>query len=114
MADSRRGDRSRYAHDVLTAFMEKHGWDVERHYLLDTAWVATFAHGNGGRVIGVNSEMDALPGVGHACGHNLIAIAGVGVALAIKTALIEHNIPGKVVLLGTPGIYFHFFVWDGV
>jgi len=43
-----------------------------------------------------------------------IAIAGVGVALAIKTALIEHNIPGKVVLLGTPGIYFHFFVWDGV
>jgi metal-dependent amidase/aminoacylase/carboxypeptidase family protein len=88
--------------------MEKHGWDVERHYLLDTAWVATFAHGNGGRVIGVNSEMDALPGVGHACGHNLIAMAGVAVALAIKTALIEHNIPGKVVLLGTPGIYIHF------
>lgn len=94
--------------------MEKHGWDVERHYLLDTAWVATFAHGNGGRVIGVNSEMDALPGVGHACGHNLIAIAGVAVALAIKTALIEHNIPGKVVLLGTPGIYIHFFEWDDV
>ncbi|KAF8500161.1 aminoacylase 1-like protein 2 [Russula emetica] len=94
--------KEKYAHDVLTAFMEKHGWDVERHYLLDTAWVATFAHGSGGRVIGVNSEMDALPGVGHACGHNLIAIAGVAVALAIKTALIEHNIPGKVVLLGTP------------
>ena len=66
----------------------------------------------GGRVIGVNSEMDALPGVGHACGHNLIAIAGVAVALAIKTSLVEHNIPGKVVLLGTPGIYIHFFVWD--
>jgi metal-dependent amidase/aminoacylase/carboxypeptidase family protein len=96
--------RSRYAHDVLTAFMEKHGWAVERHYLLDTAWVATFSHGNGGRVLGVNSEMDALPGVGHACGHNLIAIAGVAVALAIKAALIKHNIPGKVGLLGTPGI----------
>jgi metal-dependent amidase/aminoacylase/carboxypeptidase family protein len=92
--------------------MEKHGWDVKRHYLLDTAWVATFTNGNGGRVIGVNSEMDALPGVGHACGHNLIAIAGVAVALAIKTALIEHNIPGKVVLLGTPGMYIHFVVWD--
>ena len=86
--------------------MEKHGWDVERHYLLDTAWVATFSHGNGGRVLGVNSEMDALPGVGHACGHNLIAIAGVAVAVAVKAALIEHKIPGKVVLLGTPGIFY--------
>lgn len=89
--------------------MEKHGWDVERHHLLDTAWVATFSHGNGlngGRVLGVNSEMDALPGVGHACGHNLIAIAGVAVAVAVKAALIEHKIPGKVVLLGTPGIFY--------
>ncbi|KAH9994553.1 aminoacylase 1-like protein 2 [Russula compacta] len=94
--------QEKYAHDVLTAFMEKHGWDVERHYHLDTAWVATFSHGDGGRVLGVNSEMDALPGIGHACGHNLIAIAGVAVALAVKEALIEHDIPGKVVLLGTP------------
>jgi len=100
------GDDLRHAHDVLTAFMERHGWDVKRHHHLDTAWVATFSHGNGGRVLGVNSEMDALPGVGHACGHNLIAIAGVAVSLAVKAALIEHVIPGKVVLLGTPGIYY--------
>jgi len=89
--------------------MERHGWGVERHYHLDTAWVATFSHGNGRRVLGVNSEMDALPGVGHACGHNLIAIAGVAVALAAKAALIEHDIPGKVVLLGTPGILYSLF-----
>ena len=91
--------------------MERHGWGVERHYHLDTAWRATFSHGNGGRILGVNSEMDALPGVGHACGHNLIAIAGVAVALATKAALIEHDIPGKVVLLGTPGISCSFFVY---
>jgi len=47
--------------------------------------------------------MDALPGIGHACGHNLIAIAGVAVACAIKKAMIKHNISGTVVLLGTPG-----------
>lgn len=47
--------------------------------------------------------MDALPGVGHACGHNLIAIAGVAVACAIKKAIATHNISGTVVLLGTPG-----------
>ncbi|KAH9962121.1 hypothetical protein BC827DRAFT_1199040 [Russula dissimulans] len=94
--------QEKYAHDALTAFMEKHGWEVKKHYHLDTAWVATFSHGNGGRVLGINSEMDALPGVGHACGHNLIAIAGVAVAFAVKAALIAHGIPGKVVLLGTP------------
>ena len=64
--------------------------------------------------------MDALEGIGHACGHNLIGISGeylycilltfniyiitgVAVACAIKAALEIHNISGKVVLLGTPG-----------
>lgn len=50
--------------------------------------------------------MDALPGVGHACGHNLIAIAGVAVACAIKKAIIKHDISGTVILLGTPGERF--------
>ena len=49
------------------------------------------------------AEMDALPGVGHACGHNLIAISGVAVACAIKKAIVKHNISGTVILLGTPG-----------
>jgi metal-dependent amidase/aminoacylase/carboxypeptidase family protein len=74
--------------------MRKHGWKVTEHLHLETAWEATFEHGQGGRVIGVNSEvcipydcimffigpctiqMDALPDIGHACGHNLIGIAG--------------------------------------
>lgn len=103
-----------YAHDTLTAFMEKKGWNVEKNYHLDTAWVATFSNGNGGRVLGVNSEMDALPGIGHACGHNLIAIAGVAVALAVKAALIEYEIPGKIILLGTPGLCSLYFPWSGV
>jgi len=55
----------------------------------------------------VNSEMDALPGIGHGCGHNLIAVSGVGVALAIRAALRVHDIPGKVILLGTPGERSH-------
>ncbi|KAF9029524.1 hypothetical protein BDZ89DRAFT_1112567 [Hymenopellis radicata] len=92
----------RHAHDVLTQFMERHGFTVERHYFLETAWKATFKHGKGGRTIGVNSEMDALKGVGHACGHNLIAIAGVAVSCAIKAVLEEFDIAGAVELLGTP------------
>ena len=94
----------RFAHDTLTDFMSSHGFEVTRHYLgLETAWRAEFTQGKGGRVMGVNSEMDALPGIGHGCGHNLIAISGVGIALAIKAALQAHDIPGKVILLGTPG-----------
>lgn len=65
----------RYAHDTFTTFMESHGFKVTRHYLeLQTAWRAEFEHGKGGRAIGLNSEMDALPGIGHACGHNLVYI----------------------------------------
>ncbi|KIJ65613.1 hypothetical protein HYDPIDRAFT_175005 [Hydnomerulius pinastri MD-312] len=94
----------KYAHDTLTDFMESHGFVVTRQYLgLKTAWRAEFTHSKGGRTLGINSEMDALPVIGHACGHNLIAISGVGVAIAVKSALQAHDVPGKVVLLGTPG-----------
>ncbi|KAG2742950.1 hypothetical protein P692DRAFT_20785328, partial [Suillus brevipes Sb2] len=92
----------KYAHDAYTAFMEKHGFTITKNHHLETAWVATYTHGQGGRVLGINSEMDALPGIGHACGHNLIGISGVAVALAAKAAMERLNIDGKVVLLGTP------------
>jgi len=84
--------------------MATHGFHVNRHYLgLQTAWRAEFSYGTGGRVIGVNSEMDALKGLGHACGHNLIAVGGVGIAVAIKSAMQAYKVSGKVILLGTPG-----------
>jgi hypothetical protein len=84
--------------------MSKHGFKVEKHFIMPTAWRATFSQGIGGRTIGINSEMDALPGIGHACGHNLIAISGVAVACAIKTMMEKFNILGTILLLGTPGI----------
>lgn len=48
------------------------------------------------------SPVDALAGIGHACGHNLIAISGCAAAIGVAAALNEHGVPGKVVLLGTP------------
>lgn len=54
--------------------------------------------------------MDALKGIGHACGHNLIAASGCGIAVALKVALETHDIPGKIILLGTPGKFFFFFL----
>lgn len=90
--------------------MAAQGFKVTKNYLgLSTAWRAEYTQGTGGRVIGINSEMDALPAIGHACGHNLIAISGVGVAIALKAALqARPHTSGKIVLLGTPGNEFSF------
>ena len=46
--------------------------------------------------------IDALPGLGHACGHNLIAVASVGAALTAAEVMRERGLGGKVVLFGTP------------
>lgn len=65
---------------------------------LDTAFRAVF--GSGPLVIGVCAEYDALPEIGHACGHNIIAASAVGTALALAEVADELGL--TVVLLGTP------------
>ncbi|MDY6999769.1 MAG: M20/M25/M40 family metallo-hydrolase, partial [Actinomycetota bacterium] len=65
---------------------------------LDTAFRARF--GSGSLVVGVCAEYDALPGIGHACGHNIIAASAVGTALALAEVADELDL--TVVLLGTP------------
>ena len=47
--------RSRHAHDVLTDYVYKQGFEVKKKYILSTGWEAKFTHGSGGRTIGVNS-----------------------------------------------------------
>jgi len=46
--------------------------------------------------------IDALSGLGHACGHNLIAVSSMGAALATAQVVLEKKLGGKVVLFGTP------------
>ena len=69
-----------YAHDQLTEFLAAYGFDVTPHYTLDTAFRAETGE-DGGLKVGLICEYDALPEVGHACGHNLIAESGVAAAL---------------------------------
>jgi metal-dependent amidase/aminoacylase/carboxypeptidase family protein len=65
-------------------FVERRGFRVRRRVAeLPTAFAAHFGSGDDGHV-GYLSEYDALPGVGHGCGHNLIAIAGIGAALGLS------------------------------
>jgi amidohydrolase len=65
---------------------------------LDTAFRADF--GGGPLVVGVCAEYDALPEIGHACGHNIIAASAVGTALAL--AEVADDLGLRVALLGTP------------
>jgi amidohydrolase len=57
--------------------------------------------GSGSPSIAFLCEYDALPGIGHGCGHNLIAAGGLGAALALRRAAPE--LPGTVACIGTPG-----------
>ena len=58
--------------------------------------------GEGGPVFALAAEYDALPEVGHGCGHNLICTASIGAFIAATAYMKAHGIPGKLVLLGTP------------
>ncbi|KAI9468686.1 hypothetical protein BDB00DRAFT_966707 [Zychaea mexicana] len=93
-----------HASQVLADYVEKKGFKVTRKVFgMETSFRAEFGdETNGGRRIGFCSEYDALPGLGHACGHNLIAISGVASALAVKALLESGKASGKVILYGTP------------
>ena len=80
-----------------------HGFDVELPAgRLATAVRAVRRGGRGGSRprIGILAEYDALPGLGHGCGHNTMAASGVGAAIAL--AAIADELPGEIVFLGTP------------
>ena len=84
----------------LTAAVEAHGLPVQREaFGLKTAYVSEF--GNAGPEIAILSEYDALPGVGHACGHNIIATSALGAALAL--AKIGGKMPGRMRYHGHAG-----------
>ena len=88
-----------FAHQLLTDILVAEGFEVERGACdLETAFVARA--GSTGPTIAVLCEYDALPGIGHACGHNIIATAGLGAGLA--AAALADEVGGRVVVLGTP------------
>ncbi len=89
------------AHARLTSFLAQEGYTVEGFEAYPTAFKVSYSRGSG-RTFGLNSEYDALPHIGHACGHNLIAVTGLGAFLAIRAAMDAHDIQGTVTLIGTP------------
>ena len=94
--------QERYSSSALAGFLDSRGIQVERGIGgLETAFRATIPGGAGeGPTIAVLAEYDALPEIGHGCGHNLIAMAAMGAALGLRAN--AHDLPGRAVVIGTP------------
>ncbi|WP_402469653.1 M20 family metallopeptidase [Isoptericola aurantiacus] len=88
---------------LLVDLLERHGISAEQGVFgAETAFRAELGGGEGPTLV-ICAEYDALPGIGHACGHNVIAASGVGAFLALRDVLRAADAPpGRVVLLGTP------------
>ncbi|WP_226681491.1 M20 family metallopeptidase [Sutcliffiella horikoshii] len=86
---------------VLSDKLSEHGFDVQVGICdLPTAFEAVFDSGQPGPTLGFMCEYDALPEIGHACGHNLIGT--MGIAAGIATSKVLQKTGGKVIVFGTP------------
>lgn len=95
------GFAERGAAAKLTEFLLDEGFAVERGVGgMETAFVGTYRGTRPGPTIGVFAEYDALPEIGHACGHNIIGTAAIGAAAAVKRAW--PDLPGTIQLFGGP------------
>ncbi|WP_339229933.1 M20 family metallopeptidase [Oceanobacillus sp. FSL K6-2867] len=95
------GDQEYQSMQKLVAFLKEHQFEIKTNIAgRETAFKAEFNSGKPGPKIAYLAEYDALPGVGHGCGHNLIGTMSAGAAAALSKLI--HETGGSVVVLGTP------------
>ncbi len=114
-ADPELAFEERTAASLLAGALAAEGVEVKRSAGgLETAFAADF--GKGHPCVAILGEYDALPGVGHACGHNLMGTAAIGAFLALRD--IAADLPGRVRVLGCPaeerGNGKNFLIRDGL
>lgn len=85
---------------LLVKYLEKAGFETEAGYVVPTGFLGTYDTKKTGPTIAFMCEYDALPEIGHGCGHNLIAAIGVAAGEALKEVIDEYG--GKVLVVGTP------------
>lgn len=90
-----------FAAELVVDFLKSKGFEVEAPYAgLQTAFKAVHKGRGKGPNIAILTEYDALPEIGHACGHSMIAASSCGAAAAIISAAADH--PGTLTVVGTP------------
>lgn len=88
---------------VLCDLLEESGFNVTKGVGgLETSFEAVYSNGDGGKTVAFLAEYDALPGMGHACGHNIIGTSSVGAGIILKEVINKYNIEGTVKVFGTP------------
>lgn len=97
------GCEEKLAQDALCNLLETHGFDVTRGVgSLDTAFIAEYKSGKPGITFAFMCEYDALPEIGHACGHNLIGTSGAGAGVILKEIMEKYEIGGTLKIMGSP------------
>jgi len=87
----------------LTDYLTANGFSVEKSVLgIETAFAAVYDSGKPGKSVAFLCEYDALPEIGHACGHNLISAMSAGAGVALSRLLTQEGIAGKIYVFGTP------------
>ncbi len=90
-----------FACETLTNALEHHDIKTEKAvYSLETSFEAKLNTDSAGPTVAILAEYDALPGIGHACGHNIIATSALGAALGLHA--VAQELQGGVRLIGTP------------
>lgn len=88
---------------VQCEYLSGMGLDVTRNFGgRETAFRADYQCGGAGPVIGIFSEYDALPQIGHACGHHLITLSALSAFTGLAAVMKEFNLPGVAALIGSP------------
>jgi amidohydrolase len=95
------GFQEKEASSALADRLEAAGFAVERAVAgMETAFTATLPGRSTGPKVAIMAEYDALPGLGHACGHNIIATAALGAGLGLRAAM--DSLDGTLVVMGSP------------
>ncbi|ODA42156.1 M20 family metallopeptidase [Desulfosporosinus sp. BG] len=94
------GYKEFFASEVLSRFLQQHGFEVKRGIAgVETAFLARFSGTRPGPRVAYLAEYDALPEVGHGCGHNLIGAASAGAAVVLSKSL---ELSGEILVIGCP------------
>ena len=87
--------------EKLISFLKEHNFEIEKEFLgIKTAFRATYDSKKEGATIGYLCEYDALPEIGHGCGHNMIGAMSAGAGIILSKVLDE--VGGKIIVYGTP------------
>lgn len=91
--------------ELVAAVLQRHGFEVSTGVAgMPTAFVAEHRFGRSGPTVAIFCEYDALEGIGHGCGHNIIAAAGVGAGVAAARWLARRpHVSGRLLVVGSPG-----------